>query len=100
MATLWAAPTRHRHTEQFSRILTDQYLPNPYLKREEGMGKTKANSKLLQQHLAKNCKQATGYITHEVPLLEALGHPRIAGKTADQHCFEIDFAFKITFSPI
>ena len=27
MATLQAAPTRHRHTEQFSGILTDQYLP-------------------------------------------------------------------------
>ena len=36
MATLQAAPTRHRHTEQFSGILTDQYLPGPYLKREGG----------------------------------------------------------------
>ena len=34
-----------------------------------------ANSKLLQQHFAKNCKQATAYISHEVPLLEASGHP-------------------------
>ena len=34
-----------------------------------------ANSKLLQQHFAKNCKQATVYISHEVPLLEASGHP-------------------------
>ena len=33
-----------------------------------------ANSKLLQQHFAKNCKQATAYISHEVPLLEASGH--------------------------
>ena len=33
------------------------------------------NSKLLQQHFAKNCKQATAYISHEVPLLEASGHP-------------------------
>ena len=34
-----------------------------------------ANSKQLQQHFAKNCKQATVYISHEVPLLEASGHP-------------------------
>jgi len=27
MATLRATPTRNRHTEQFSGILTDQYLP-------------------------------------------------------------------------
>ena len=80
MATLQAAPTRHRHTEQFSGILADQYLPGPYLKREGGMGKNQstkwyANSKLLQQHFTKNCKQATAYISHEVPLLEASGHP-------------------------
>ena len=31
-------------TEQFSGILTDQYLPSLYLKREEGMGKTKAQT--------------------------------------------------------
>jgi len=41
MATLRAAPTRHCHTEQFSGILTDQYLPGPYLKKEGGMGETK-----------------------------------------------------------
>ena len=80
MATLRAAPTRHHHTEQFSGILTDQYLPGPYLKREGGMGKNQstkwhANSKLLQQHFAKNWKQATVYISHKVPLLEAMGHP-------------------------
>ena len=80
MATLQVAPTRHRYTEQFSGILTDQYLPGPYLKREGGMRKNQSakwytNSKLLQQHFAKNCKQATAYISHEVPLLEASGHP-------------------------
>ena len=80
MATLRVVPTQHRHTEQFSGILTDQCLPGPYLKREGGMGKNQsanwhANSKLLQQHFAKNCKQATAYIRHEVPLLEASGHP-------------------------
>ena len=65
-------------------IQWNTYRPNTYLahsKREGGMGKTKgqlnwhANSKLLQQHFAKNCKQATAYISHEVPLLEASGHP-------------------------
>ena len=42
MATLQAAPTRHRHTEQFSRILPDQYLPGPCLKREGGMEKNQS----------------------------------------------------------
>ena len=79
MATLQAAPTGHRHTEQFSGILTDPILPSPY--QEGGRdGKNQstnrhANSKLLQQHFAKNCKQATAYISHEVPLLKASGHP-------------------------
>ena len=36
MATLRVAPTRHRPTEQFSGILTDQYLPGPYLERDGG----------------------------------------------------------------
>ena len=80
MATLRAAPTRHHHTEQFSGILTDQYLPGPYLKREGGMEKNQStkwhpNSKLLQQHFTKKYKQATAYISHEVPLLEASDHP-------------------------
>ena len=46
MATLQAAPTRHRHTERFSGILTDQYLPGPYLKTEGGRDgkKTKAQN--------------------------------------------------------
>ena len=84
MATLRMAPTRHRHTEQFSGILTNQYLPGPYFQREGGMGKSQStewhtNSKLLQQHFAKNCKQATAYISHKVPLLRA----------SDQHCFEV-----------
>ena len=80
MATLRAAPTRHRHTEQFSGILTDQYLPGPYLQREGGMGKNQgtkwhANHKLLQKHFAMNCKQATAYKSHMEPLLKALGPP-------------------------
>ena len=52
MATLWAAPTKHHHTEQFSGILTDQYLPSPYLKREQGMGKTKHKKARKQQAIA------------------------------------------------
>ena len=96
MATLRAAPTRHHHTEQFSGILTDQYLPGPYLKRERGMGKNQstkwyAKSKLLQQHFATNCKQATGYITR-CPSSRHRASPSIAGETADQHCFEVNFA--------
>ena len=74
MATLRAAPTRHRHTERFSGILTEQYLPGPYFKREGGMGKNQSterhannNSKLLQQHFAKNCKQATAYKSRGAP---------------------------------
>ena len=50
MATLRTAPTRHRHTEQFSGILTDQYLPGPYFKREGGRdGKKPKNRKACKQ---------------------------------------------------
>ena len=86
MATLRMAPTRQCHTEQFSGILTNQYYPGPYHRREGGRdGKNQstkghANSKLLQQHFVKNCKQATAYTTHEVPLLEASGHPQYSWK--------------------
>ena len=45
MATLQAAPTRNRHTEQFSGILTNQYLPGPYLKREGGRDGKNQNTK-------------------------------------------------------
>ena len=51
MATLGVAPIRHRHTEQFSGILTNQHSPGPDLKREGGMGK----------NTAENGKQATSY---------------------------------------
>ena len=50
MATLQAAPTRHRHTERFSGILTEQYLPGPYLKREGGGDGKKPKHKM-------SCKQ-------------------------------------------
>ena len=39
-----------------------------------------ANSKLLQQHSVENCKQATAHTSHEVPLLEASGHPQYSWK--------------------
>ena len=44
MATLLAAPTRHHHTELFSRILTNQYILGPEL-RAGGLGKKKTNKK-------------------------------------------------------
>ena len=40
-----------------------------------GAGQCSTNSKQLQQHFVKNRKQATAYISHEVPLVEASGHP-------------------------
>ena len=42
MATVRAAPKRHRHTEQFSGILPDQYLPQEGGR--EGWEKTKAQN--------------------------------------------------------
>ena len=85
-------------------LLTNTYLALPSTGREGGReggrdgrdgrdGRNQStnwhsNSKLF----AKNCKQATGYTSHEVPLLEALGHPQYSWKTADQHCFKINFA--------
>ena len=67
MATLQAAPTRHHHTEQFSGIL-----------REGGLGKNTA-----QKWQARNkpivstlCEELQACTSHEVPLLEALGHPQ------------------------
>ena len=59
MATLQAAPTRNRHTEQFSGILTNQYLPGPYLKREGGMGKTKAQTGTQTASYCKNTSRRT-----------------------------------------
>ena len=64
-------------------IQWNTYRPNTYLAhtsrgRRDGKNQSTnwhANSKLLQQHFAKNCKQATAYISHKVPPLEASGHP-------------------------
>ena len=60
MVTQSAAPTRHHHTELFSEILLNQYLPGPELKREGGMaGKKKtalkwqANNKALANSCGK-----------------------------------------------
>ena len=55
------AATRHCHTEQFSGILTDQYLPGPHLKSEGGMGKTKAQ----------NGTQTTSYCNNTLRRTEA-----------------------------
>ena len=82
MATLRAAPTKGTVTLNNSvEYLPTQYLPRPIPQGEGRDGKSQGtnwhtNSKLLQRHFAKNCKQATAYISHEVPLLEAMGHPR------------------------
>ena len=65
IAPLRAALTRHRHTEQFSRITYRPILTWRLSQEGEGGGwknqstKWYANSKLLQQHFAKNRKQAT-----------------------------------------
>ena len=84
-------------TIQWKTYRPTTYVAHTSRGREGGMGKNQgtnwhANSKLLQQHFAKNWKQATAYISLEVPLLEALGPPDIAVETADQHCFEVNFA--------
>jgi len=73
MATLRVAPTRHRHTEQFSGILTEPILTWPLPQEGGRVGKNQstkwhANSKLLKKHFAKNYKQATAYTSHETEL--------------------------------
>ena len=97
MATLQVAPTRHSQTELISGILTNLYLPSPKIKGEGGrVGKKqhkngKQATRLKQRHFAKNCKQATMYVSHEVPPLEASRLPSAVGKTAD-HLFEVNFS--------
>ena len=54
-----SGPTRHRHTEQFSGILTDLYVPSPYLKREGGKGKTKAKNGTQTASYCNNTLQRT-----------------------------------------
>ena len=78
MATLRAAPTKGTVTLNNSvEYLLTQYLhvPRP-IPQGGGRGwekprrKPAHNSKLFQRHFAKNCKQATAYTSHEVPLLD------------------------------
>ena len=52
MATLGTAPTRHRHTEQFSGILTDPILTKPTPRGREGWEKTKQKLARKQQAIA------------------------------------------------
>ena len=105
MTTLRAMPTRHRHTELFSGILTDQILNWPETKMGGRAGKKNTAQKWQPRqgsskiHFAKNCRQATANTSHEVPSLKASGHPSIAEKTAGQHCIKANFA-QITFSHI
>ena len=104
MATLRATPTRHCHTEQFSGILTDQYLPGLSLKREGGMGKTKAQNDTQTTSYCINNLQRTAskQLCIQVTRCCCQRHwatPSMAGKTADQHCFKVNFA-SITFSHI
>ena len=73
------APTRYCYTEQFSGILTNQYLPSPVLQREGGIGKTKAQNGKQRASYCNNTLQRTAS-KHEVPLLEALGHPQYSWK--------------------
>ena len=104
MATLRVAPTRHCHTNQFGGILTNQHLPGLDLKREEGMGKNKAQNgkqtasycnNSLQRTVSKQlCIQVT-----RCPCQRHWATPSIAGKIADQPCFGVNFA-QITFSLI
>jgi len=51
MATLRAAPTRHRHTEQFSGILTDPILTWP-IPQEGGRDGKKLKHKLARKQQA------------------------------------------------
>ena len=52
MATLRTAPTRHRHTEQFSGILTDPILTQPTPRGREGWEKPKHKLARKQQAIA------------------------------------------------
>ena len=68
MVTLQVARTRYCHTELFSGILTNQYLPCPEKKRE-GWEKHSTQMASKQQgyskdNLARNRKQTTVYTSH------------------------------------
>ena len=80
MATLQAAPTRH-HVSHWA-IQRNTYQPMlTWSWPKEGGRDNKKQHKMankqqaIRQHFAKNRKQATAYASHQVTLLEALGHP-------------------------
>ena len=81
MATLQAAPTRHcvsHWTVQWNTYQPMLTWPWPKEGGRDGKKhsiKWQISNKLLRQHFAKNRKQATAYASHQVTLLEALGHP-------------------------
>ena len=79
-------------------LLTNTYLALTSRGRE-GWEKQKHKMAHKQQAIAttlcKELKQATSYISHKVPLLEASGHPRIAGKTAVPRATNICFPLTI-----
>ena len=59
MATLQATPTRHRHTEQFSGILTDPLLTWPIPQEGGRDGKTKAQTGTQTASYCENTLQRT-----------------------------------------
>ena len=84
MATLQAAPpgtaTINWSVEYLPTNTLFFSLPGPELKREGGRAGKKHCTKIGKQatrlhclRFAKNCKQATAYISHKVPLLKASG---------------------------
>ena len=84
MATLQAAPTSHVTLNN-----SVEYLPtNAYLaltsRGREGWEKPKykmaCKQQAIKKHFAKNYKQEIVYTSHEVPLLDALGHPQYSWK--------------------
>ena len=80
-------------------IVWNTYLPipGPYLKREGGMGKNQSkkwytNNKLLQSTLRRTASKQLHIEVTRCPCKRHWATPSIAGKTADQHCFEVNFA--------
>ena len=64
---------------------SEEYLPtNTWPLPQEGGrdGKNQSTKQAISKHFVKNCKQATAYTSHKVPMLEALGHPKNSWK----HC--------------
>mgnify|MGYP007058633381 CR=1 FL=1 len=94
MAFLGAAPTWRHHTEQSNGILT---YSSPNLKREGGTGKTKAQTGMQTASYCNNTLQRTARMQLRKQVTRCPCHrhratPSIAGETADQHCFKVNFA--------